>query len=1452
MEPRSVNNTDRKQTVLPLRDTENTPSKKNITPKTETATQIPPRTDHQSSSERQLVSDKINILLDSSDSASAIALAAEVNKTLLSDGITNDQRLVNVHASNKKFSATSATKTQHHSCVESVEDEFFDALVDLEADTPDTENTFSSPKKTLETDEAPPQKSPDEHTTTYASRIFNATKTFTGLTKLYDSILEMAESLLNKFVTGIKGSDINDLLVAMNKVHTDSQPQELCLQKITLPFLDPSYQLSNAKIILHEVSTPDSTQGYKHVRIKITIDADVQYPSPDGTMISGHLQLDNTTFDLNFTHDQFIKQLLTSANIITTVAQTCGSLLYPKMPGLPGMHTIKSWLGWENKTITPEVAPTLKSLLKPRAITLSDVNLHTTLSDTSDPNLTADFHLKADYLAYNPEEACYLHAENTEVSLNGNQCAKLLPFSMDDSLVTQLPFFHYDRTATTITLPQLTVKNELDNQVVIIPQASINTQGDIDIKNGKIEDLRLGLFTQPSGNKVTALRAGKITTDHLHIPAASFNVPIDEQGAVSLEDMNITLITSGTPSKTLDKNLLQQEAPTLLQRLKGMGWGWIYSNAKAKKSEEAVEEKQHEPQKMLTLSAKTINGDLSGPVNFTGQVENFGLQVGETRDIHLHANAAQMTKLHFQNKETQGAAKDSKEEAPVAPLNFSGTVGKVHLKASADMPPGAAVAEVDIDQAKLEISGPVNVSDTDLQQINIKVMPPEQKDIQIKVSATSAFGHIQTDQLKSVECCVDKLSVDTHILRVPTTEQEKAAVEKFWQRPESVVNKTTVDIKAETITANAAPVASFMEALPLIDNLTIENPNLHLEISQADIDTEADSASTSGTVIQGNFNAEKAATGFHRQINLSDERQHVITMCRDITDKMTEQAPELKEALKIQLQRYESSPEEQTPNLTTGTVAVEHPVVEFKHHSGQLDAKTTLPEIQVALAGSAINTQTTVHNTQAKYNSAEGSAELNIDAVKVQQLSKDKTFLCTPKKQDTPVIRVDKISLQQKHNPQTKEKTVQLQVAKLSTDMDVVSGENSQKISLQAAVSKTSMNNTHSSESDKTQLYVDSVNANVEIHNDTTPLNVSLEAKHLCAMAETKKQDSEVACDVEKIVLQAKASNATTQSQIVLKDIGFNAQKTAEKIEICPHINHQESNIALNNLSSLIQQLNQKPADGSKKAFPVRFNLSTNLHKTDELTGTLDVQCEGNIGEIVDYTLSETKTTGTTKMLLSCIKVAGKLFRFNFEFKKLPITKGRISINDITDHLHMTLSFRGRMPFLLRPTVVLIQSMLGIVVRRQISGLNKTDFVDTEGNISVIKFLKARGIHFSQQPPTTPPTTSSHNFDLRAGWMQLRLQQSLPTNWNTDNYHKTLVLELEKTYSKHPELNKDFNDAAKIIAEKYQLPQTTGEFEQVLAELDDIQNYQKKHPEEITPMGFYQHHHILNSSENYE
>jgi len=234
----------------------------------------------------------------------------------------------------------------------------------------------------------------------------------------------VASIAIPKFLKGISGSDISNLFVAINEVHTLKESRAIKVKDLTFLNIDPSYNIADATLLLHEVSTPDPSSGYKKIRLKVSVDATAQYPSPEGEVVNGHIQIKETFIDLDFENEAVIKQLINSTNIATTITKLVSSHAYQQ---LPGWQSVKKWMGYNTQT---EPTRSFASMFIPTCFTMHHADIQTELTNTEHPEKKATFTVTAEKASYNLNETPrYLTGQNVKIALKGNQCAQLMPFN---------------------------------------------------------------------------------------------------------------------------------------------------------------------------------------------------------------------------------------------------------------------------------------------------------------------------------------------------------------------------------------------------------------------------------------------------------------------------------------------------------------------------------------------------------------------------------------------------------------------------------------------------------------------------------------------------------------------------------------------------------------------------------------------------------------------------------------------------------------------------------------------------------------------------------------------------------------------------------------------------------------------------------------------------------------
>ncbi|MCY4177139.1 MAG: hypothetical protein OXD32_01390, partial [Endozoicomonadaceae bacterium] len=437
---------------------------------------------------------------------------------------------------------------------------------------------------------------------------------------------------------------------------------------------------------------------------------------------------------------------------------------------------------------------------------------------------------------------------------------------------------------------------------------------------------------------------------------------------------------------------------------------------------------------------------------------------------------------------------------------------------------------------------------------------------------------------------------------------------------------------------------------------------------------------------------------------------------------------------------------------------------------------------------------------------------------------------------------------------QTSEQSPHFKLDGSSANLRIVTQED--QVSSRVVIPEAHANKNHTVKNLELELDVSYDKTNARIYTDEIDINPnadnSCQLKQLCAVAtipETE-EEFEAAINVEDITFKLKDPKGIINAHGSIQQSGLHIRNSEGKTEIKVYTDEKSGiesekvendktareNVITLDIITFLAELMPK-YENTLKTLPVESHFSINPDKNDALTGKLNAQLEGNIGNIVYHVSSKAQSRGT-KLLLRCISFAAQLFNFNIQISDLPFTKGRISIKDLIKHLRINLSFMGYLSFVFYPLALLMQKMLGITLTRQSFGIKKLNVIDTEGQLSLTKFLEQQNIFMTDQITAKSDifSTLSEHFDIRSGWINLRLNYPLPANWDDHTYYKAVLFELEKIYANQPELSAFLNKTAQSITEKYKLPRTISEFEQVLKELEALRDdKQQKQEEDNTP-----------------
>lgn len=1339
-----------------------------------------------------------------------VAYSAKLNALLLAEGITGDERLVNIERSGAPLPSVGQ---KNITIPLEEDDDFFDALAE--------------PYNV--------QQSSPKQTESYARQLYSAAKSAVGtavtgtakfLTQapaIYIAILNKAASkIASKGLKGIEGHDINQLMISMNEAHTQNKPQTIHLNKLTFLKLDPSYNLTNATVTLHEVSTTDPTKGYHQVRVKVSITADAEYPSPDGGMVRGRIEINEAQLDLNFEHEQVIRKLLTSANVVTTAAQLFGSLAYSKLPGVPGWQRVKNMAGWGQDPQAPVSSPSLKSLLMPTALKMKNADIHMALQSKDHPGLQAQFNLKNGEIAYNfTEKLGYLTCKNSQLSLSGEQCAKLMPFTLKKNLEENFPFFKHDHTSLEVTIPDLVLKNEKDNLVVVIPEAAVESKGDLNIHNGRIEDLRVGVFKQPTGSLIASVKAKKLSANHAMVPACSLKLPFEESGKVSVKDANLTFIHSPVSTKTSAAKLIKKEGQSLYQRLKG----WVGLNTAPNKLP-ARSDKNDDANKLLTFSAASVEADIHGDINFNGELKDFGLMF-DSQAEKLHLDVSQLAT----EKTSLGKSPEpvSETDEVKVPLTLEGTANDIHLVMPTKRQPDEAMTDIEIGVTHLNMSGPISTQDTRLENLKLTVLRPNEQEFHIMAKGREV--HSGTTSIKALKGDGDfemqEVKIESHMHQRPSTQAEKDAVENFWQKPATKIRQVTADIKTEAVSGQLTPESSTVAGdvkrsrpEPVFETLQIKSPEIHVDMSEP----EGEEGLGTPKLITGYVNTSEISANGHPELKqLSENDQHIIEVCQKVSEEM----PELKEAMEDKLKKYNLRPESERQDYHPTThLKIATPSASFSKQGSVVSAQATVPEVALSVNEGPVNLSAQITGIEGSYNSTEGTSKLAIKKVAVGEVSKTGSVTLLPAEGKTTVAEIETITLLQKKTSE-ESKSTELHIGDIHAETRIEHLGTKTTVPLKLEVHNADV--TKSDHPRGSDIHVNIVKTKVATHgrsgDDHIDANLDLETVSVAANFRVK--DNKLSTNIGKTNFH---SNGIVNTDISLKNIGVAVEQTPSGVKICTHIDSEQSGIHFDNLAPL------KRLEGAGSALPVKFSLTPHLDQGDELTGTISAECTGNLGEACGYAAPLVKGR-KSRLLFSVLKHVCKAMDFKVSVERVPINKGNINVGALMKHIHIDVSFKGKLSWLFRPVLAIAQSVTGYTMRKRFSSMSNSGVVDTQGYVSLTQLLAKNNIHIvtqeTMQPVAIPMTTSQ----VRTALNHLHLHQPLPMDWDEESFRAGIITELEKIYGEDTTLEEDFKSLAAQFVKKHGYPKTVEEFDLVMEDLKLLERYKQSHPDIHGPMG---------------
>ncbi len=1316
----------------------------------------------------------------------------KLNSVLLTEGITHDERLVTTLPDTKPL-ATSSSKVQD----EDEDEEFFDAQEYIEE-----KSVYVDPE-------------PEETKLPEKSR----------LSKLmgdpYQKLMNyIAGKITVKGLHGLKGDDLNLILVAMNKVHTSGTPQLVKLNKLTLAKLGETYNISDAKVVLKEISTPDPEKGYGKIRIRLSITGDAKYPSQDSKdVINGHIELDNIQLDLDFKHGQVIEQLLKSANIVKTAGKLLGSIAYAKMPS---WQTAQNWLTWSYKKEDTSNDATLSSLLKPTAVEIRHIDVATTLQSTEHPELHANFTLKNDALSYSFDgKPTYGCCKGTQLSISGEHCAKLMPFNLTKSLAEAFPFFNHDHTSVSIKAPELTFKNSTDNGGILIPQIGVETEGDIGIKNGKVEDMRIGFAHQSSGSMIAAIRAKDISIDQLNLPAGSLNINVNESGSAHLKGVNATFIHS--PSSNSDENLTKQEGQNLIHSVRGA----VRFNVANDTPTTALTSETSVPgHKLFTLSATTAELDFKGDVNFDGTINQFGLMLeAEKNKLQLHAPEITCNKAKL-------GASDS-EESITMPQEITGTVKDIGLTVPSEKED--ALLELELAEAHLDLNGPIEAKDTHMDKVRLIVRTPENMNFKVDAQVSNInSGSAKIKALeRNVEFTGDDLHINTDIYLRELTESEKIVTDQLQQAPETKIKQTKTKINAEQIRGNILAEKSVdgsAQPNSVFESCHINKPVIHINTHE-----QKDKLGTDlSHVIIGTASAATVeATGHPGLKQLSENDQHLVAVCQNISNKL----PDFKELMDHELKKHNLQLENNTSTQTVKTqLTATSPSASFSKHDNTINADVGAPKINLAIEEDSLQISAKMDEVKAQHNSRDGTSKLVIDHVDINEVTKAGSLKILPVPGESSVGSINQIKIrQQKKNDE--DKVLEVHIGSAAAKTDIEHKTTNTTVPMEVSI--------HNADITKVDYKTGS-----DIHANISEAGVTISNKSEEDKINTTANTKQVAialnlrADEKKFAIYADNTNLHTtgllSTDAELKNMGVSVESSPEGVKVCPHIDKEQSNIHFDNFTPLITFLEKQKADTCKDKPPVNLSLMTDFERGDELSGSVSASCDGNIGDLCAYIQPKTDNR-RTKLFFSFFKFVCAKINFKISLDKAPITKGTISLLKLIEHSDIKISFKGHFSWIFAPLVAMGRLIIPSVINKQLQLLSKSDLIDTNGFVSISELMAKNYVFFSEQndmKEIAVPVAASH---IRTAYNTIKFHQKIPENWDEELFITGIISELERIYGEDEALQKTFLNVASLYLNYTGVPTTAEAFENIFEFLRQMEQMQKMSESNTDQNKPYQH-----------
>ena len=1217
--------------------------------------------------------------LRADDPAKIVKYTSVLGNALLADGITADRRLVKIRSKTEHLPSMHQSSPPSDNIDDNIDDEdddddeFFDARETL--DPPDTQSevldstridlTTSGPKEAAESALEESGSAPS--------------------VKMYRYVTGMISDSLRHLVEGITGKNVNQFLQFSSEVYRDKKPKTFTIKKLTLPDTDNSYCINNASITIHSVKLSEKNR----VQIQLSVDGTMQYPSATGETIAGKVKISHSTLDLTFDQED-IPQLLTTGSIAPLIKKIASSYLYAKLPGWKDFASgVKKMLGraTPESQAGPSIGELIAEKLKINQIALLDADIHVDVARQDAPGIRGELDLKSDKInAVLSEDSSSIQCTNTEARLSGNQYAGLLPFSLSTVVQDNFPRLEDGHTSLGIKAPDISIKQEEKGTTVAVPEGILNSEGDIEIENGRLQGVEFGTFDREKAN-IIAAKVSDITADRIKLPAGSLNMSGTEEGSLNIHEAQLTLMNPVTePTDAALSTATTTQETTGISLLKRVGKslvGWIQGTAEKPIKPDIKTSSADPSASVLALQAGSINGDIRGNLNVNGKLEGLGLLIDSQADtIHLQTEQTEITQASL-----TPIPDNPTDEVLNSPV-FKGSTKQIKLTAPKQASP-AQPTTITIQQVRGDIKDKEQVvEDMSAAEIELAIRAPG-KDVQ-DIQATARGVDIRTSNIAELKgkasLSTNSARINSHLTyRLPNAHEQKRYPDKWKQLP-VILQKSKTEISCESsVKCEITPANQEVPVLQA-NEIIAEAPSITLTTAEDPQSAHDATGKSQGNRLGGEFTADSiTAKGSISQ--LASDRQ-----IKDTCNTLIAETPELKESIKkldnLVILPNTSDHLEQAPS--PGSIYLHKPSITFMKEERELVAEVKAAKAKAVVEGS---------NSPA-------SGELKGLTLELKQESDNRQIK----------LHTDRIQAS------TKVMTKNELPLDLSVDNLTFASESRQI----ADESKQPANENKPQLSETQMVNIDDIQFSAGDTHQTDRLNVNVRAHKLAAARNSNtNQPDLLAVNASYLLANNIADTENKNTSIKLSNVRTTLEY-GEEVKVCSSLDSEHSTIKLNNLPELVETVQRDLLNRKEGKLPVEMDMTTDIKPGTELTGTVNAKCKGNIGDVIAYFIPAIKRPAY-QSLLTFISQIGKRLHFEIKMKDIPVEKAQINIATLMQKTEIKLKFKGSLGWLFKPFLAFTSIFSRSVITRRLHASSKS--VDTRGFISLRDFLTKSSVH---------------------------------------------------------------------------------------------------------------------------